>query len=284
MCLRAWASTLNPHPQDLIHMNPIDLLSFQRITRAHGKIEGGVYFDAEESLTHEVFPDRIVFQTNYLDYRSYDVDLAEGRVRVLKTRLDDYQRGEKAQVIEDDMDEEDWQELGSLWERLSRDLDTEQGPPLDVADALADLFYYLFDEAHADALTQDIPTPTGQWDWAWTQLQAALDGVNRLAEFEWKEWPTCGVDAVNALAPLRQLSIEIATPDARTIDAVNRADHWERALLQYFNAQLDAHDLKLLAIGTHFDERQTFACLNMNGLALANALDVMNRLGIVYEY
>lgn len=265
-------------------MNPIDLLSFQRITRAHGKIEGGVYFDAEESLTHEVFPDRIVFQTNYLDYRSYDVDLAEGRVRVLKTRLDDYQRGEKAQVIEDDMDEEDWQELGSLWERLSRDLDTEQGPPLDVADTLADLFYYLFDEAHADALAQDIPAPTGQWDWAWTQLQSALDGVNRLTEFEWKEWSTYGVDAVNALAPLRQSAIEIAPPDAKAIDAVNRADHWERALLQYFNAQLDAHDLKLLAIGTHFDERQIFACLNMNGLALANALDVMNRLGIVYEY
>ncbi|WP_260963143.1 DUF6630 family protein [Pseudomonas citri] len=265
-------------------MNPIDLLSFQRITRAHGELEGGVYFDAQESLTHEVFPERIVFQTNYLDYRSYDVHLADGRVRVLMTRLDDYERGDKAQVIEDDMDEEDWEELGSLWERLSRDLDTEQGPPLAVADTLADLFYYLFDETHADTLAQNIPAPTGQWDWAWTQLQSALAEANRLAEFEWKEWPTQGVGAVNALAPLRRLGIEIATPDAKAVDAVNRADHWERALLQYFNAQLDAHDLKLLAIGTHFDEYQTFACLSMNGLALANALEVMERLGIVYEY
>ncbi|UZE21777.1 hypothetical protein LOY67_17175 [Pseudomonas sp. B21-056] len=264
-------------------MNPIDALPFQRIITAHGALEGAAYFDAEEDLVQEIFPDRIVFQTNYLDYRSYEVDLADGAIRVLKTRLDNYQRGDKAKVIEDDMDEEDWEELGNLWQRLSRDLDT-QGPQLDLADTLADLFDCLFDEEHAQALIQGIPAPTAQWDWAWTQVESALAQANQLAGFEWKEWPSCGVAAVNALAPLRQLNIEIATPDRNTVEAINGADDWERALLQYFNAQLDAHDLKLLAVGTHFDEHQTFACLPMNGLGLVNALEIMGRLGIVYKF
>ena len=95
---------------------------------------------------------------------------------------------------------------------------------------------------------------------------------------------SCGVDAVNALAPLRQLGIEIIAPERETIEAVNRADDWERALLHYFNGQLETHDLKLLAIGTHFDEYQAFACLPMNGLGLVTALEIMGRLGIVYKY
>jgi len=267
-------------------MNPIDAQSLQRIISTHGKFEGAEYFDVEESLAHEIFPDRIVFQTNYLDYCSYEVDIAEGAPRVRKTRLDNYRLGEKAQVIDDAMDEEDWEELGSLWQRLSQDLDTQGQAQADPADTLVDLFYCLFDEAQAEVLAQDLPAPTTQrgWGWAWTQLKSALAGADRLAEFEWKEWPSCGVDAVNALAPLRQLGIEITAPDRATIDAVNHADDWERTLLQYFNAQLDAHDLKLLAIGTHFDEHQSFACLPMNGLGLANALELMGRLGIVFKY
>ncbi|WJN61657.1 hypothetical protein [Pseudomonas sp. SO81] len=266
-------------------MNPIDLQSFQRITSAHGEFEGAAYFDSEEELAHEVFPDRIVFQTNYLDYRSYEVDLAEGGIRVRKTRLDNYRRGDKAKVIDDAMDEEDWGELGDMWQRMSRDLDNqEQGPQLDVSDTLAELFYCLFDEPRAQQLADNLPAPSTQWDWAWRQLESALAGADQLAEFEWKEWSSHGVDAVNALAPLRQLGIAIAAPDDTTVATVSRADDWGRAVLQYFNAQLDAHDLKLLAIGTHFDESQAFACLPMNGLGLVNALEIMGRLGIVHKY
>ncbi|WP_434624587.1 hypothetical protein J3P84_16780 [Pseudomonas sp. Z1-29] len=265
--------------------NPIDPLALQRITAAHGTLEGASYFDAEESLVHDVFPDRIVFQTNYLDHSSYAVDVVEGAVRVRKTRLDNYHRGHKAQVIDDDMDDDDWAELGSLWQRLSLDLDTQgNGPPVDLADTLADLFDGLFDEAQAQALIDNMPAPTGEWDWAWTQVQSALSEAGQLAEFEWKEWSSSGVYAINALAPLKQLSIEIPAPGSKTVDAVNRADDWERALLQYFNAQLEPHDLKLLAIGTHFDEYQAFACLPMNGLGLVNALEILGRLGIVYKY
>lgn len=266
-------------------VDAIDPLSLQRIIAAHGTLEGAAYFDAEESLVHDIFPDRIVFQTSYLDHSSYAVSVAGGAVQVHKTRLDNYHRGHKAQVIDDDMDDDDWEELGSLWQRLSLDLDTrDQGPAPDLADTLADLFDYLFDEAHAQALIERLPAASGQWDWAWTQLRSALCETGQLAEFEWKEWACSGVSAVNALAPLQALGISIATPDSTTVDAVNHADDWERALLQYFNQQLDNHDLKLLAIGTHFDEYQAFACLPMNGLGLANALEVMDRLGIVYQY
>jgi hypothetical protein len=266
-------------------MNPINLESLQRITAAHGKPEGASYFDAEESIVHDVFPDRIVFQTNFVDYSSYAVAVAAGEVQVSKTRLDNFKRGHKAQVIDDEMDEGDWEELGSLWRRLSEDLDTEvSDPPVDVVDTLADLFYGLFDEARAHALVEQIPAATGEWDWAWSQLEAALAGVNQVAHFEWKEWPSYGVAAVNALAPLRDLGVEISLPDAKTIAAVSGADDWERALLQYFNAPLEAHDLKLVALGTHFDEYQAFACLPMNGLGLVNALEMMGRLRIVYKY
>ncbi|MFS2161040.1 hypothetical protein ACCD10_27405 [Pseudomonas sp. Pseusp122] len=266
-------------------MKPIDLLSFQRITTAHGTPEGAAYFDDEESIVHDVFADRIVFQTNYVDNCSYAVDVAEGGIRVRKTRLDNYNRGHKAQMIDDDMDDEDWAELERLWLRLSQDLDTQkQGPQPDLAEVLTDLFYCLFDDARAQTLIENIPAVTGQKDCAWAQVAAALAGGNQLAEFEWKEWSTHGVAAVNALAPLQQSNIEIPAPDGKAIDGVNRAKDWERALLQYFNTRLEAHDLKLLALGTYFDERQTFACLPMNGLGLVNALELMGKLGLVYKY
>lgn len=266
-------------------MNPIDLLSFQRITATHGTLEGAAYFDPEESIVHDVFPDRIVFQTRFLDHSSYEVGVVDSELHVRKTRLDNYRRGHKAQVIDDEMDDEDWGELGSLWQRLSQDLDPQvQGPPLDVAETLGDLFYYLFDEAHAQALVEHMPDVEAQWDWAWTQIASALAGTRQLAHFEWKAWSSCGIDAVNALAPLQQSGVEIPAPDDKQIDAINRSSDWERALLQYFNVPLEAHDLKLLALGTHFDEYQAFACLPMNGLGLVNALEIMGRLGIVYKY
>ncbi len=266
-------------------MNPVDLSAFQRIISAHGNTEGAAYFDAEESIVHDIYPERIVFQTNFMDNRSYAVDIADGALRVQMTRLDNYHRGHKAQVIDDDMDEDDWEELAALWQRLSQDLDPETPTePFDPADTLADLFFTLFDEDRAEALVQQLPPATGAWDWAWSQLAAALAQSNQLAEFEWKEWATYGIAAVNALAPLRELGIEITPPDSKQIAAINRANDWERALLQYFNAQLDAHDLKLLALGTHFDEYQAFACLPMNGLGLANALELMGKLKLVYRF
>lgn len=268
-------------------MTSIDPLSLQRITTAHGTPEGAAYFDAEESIVHDVFTDRIAFQTRFMDNRSYEVSVAGGEVCVRMTRLDNYRRGHNAQVIDDDMDEDDWEELATLWQRLSQDLDPQlKIPPLDIADALADLFDCLFDEDRAQALVENLPAAASQtaWNRAWNQLASALTEAGQLAHFEWKEWASGGVNAVNELAPLRLAGLEIPVPDARTVKAVNQAEDWERTLLQYFNTHLEPHDLKLLALGTHFDEYQAFACLPMNGLGLVNALEIMGRLGIVHKY
>ncbi len=232
-----------------------------------------------------MFPERIVFQSNFVDNSCYEVDVFEGGIRVGKRRLDNYHRGHKVQMVADEMDDDDWAELAGLWQRLSADLDAQgQAPQVDVVDTFAELFYALFDEARAQVLVERMPAATGQWDWSWTQLEAALTETGQLAQFEWKEWPTYGVAAVNALVPLGQAGFEIPPPDEQTIAATNSVIDWERALLQYFNTRLEAHDLKLLALGTHFDEYQAFACLPMNRLGLVNALEVMGRLGIVYKY
>lgn len=268
-------------------MNPIDLQAFQRIIAAHGQAQGQAYFDAENSIVHELYPERIVFQTDYLDYSSYTVEVADTGLQVRKTRLDNYHRGHKAQLIDDEMDDDDWAELAGLWQRLSRDLDPAPAQPrvqVDVPAALTELFYYLLDEAHAESLAENLPTPTQEWDWTWRQIESALGEAGLLAEFEWQDWPVYGVQAINALSPLRQLGIEIPHPDSATLEAVTRDNDWQRAILQYFNVRLDAHDLKLLAIGTHFDENQAFACLPMNGLNLANALVILDTLGIVHKY
>ncbi|MCF6406621.1 hypothetical protein L3C95_27230 [Chitinophaga filiformis] len=103
-------------------MDFINLSSFQLITSKYGSEEGGTYFDEEESLAHDILPDRIIFYTNYLDYRSYEVYIHEGVLHVKKTRLDNYKLHDKAKVIEDTMDEEDHEELDQLWKRMEQDL------------------------------------------------------------------------------------------------------------------------------------------------------------------
>jgi len=103
-------------------MNAINLSSFLLLTSKYGSEEGGVYFDEEESLAQEIFPDRIMFYTNFLDHTSYEVYIHEGVLCVKKTRLDNYKLHLKATVIEDTMDEEDLEELDQLWNRMEQDL------------------------------------------------------------------------------------------------------------------------------------------------------------------
>lgn len=259
-------------------MNPITLSGFRTITSTYGKAAGQAYFDAEESITHDMYPDRIVFYTNFLDHRTYEAYVVEEELQVKKTRLDNYHLHLKATVIEDSMDEEDWEELDQLWGRMAKDLIS--APKVDVHSALQDLFFYLFPET--DILVPEKKNPDLQW--IWEQVSSALEATNRSASFEWKEWIEIGVMEVNNLAPVKELNIEIPYPDKKQIKEVTHAADWERAILQYFNAHLDAHDLKLLAVGTHFDEYQTFACLSMGDLSLVNALEISGRLGIVYKY
>lgn len=267
-------------------MNPITIPDFQLITSKYGKEQGQAYFDARESLVHDIFPDRIVFYTNFLDHRSYEAYIHEETLCLKKTRLDNYELHLDATIIEDTIDEEDWDEINELWSQMLHDLVT--APVLseqDVRTGLLELFSYFFDENEAEAFFKKLPKKKKpDLDWIWKQIALALEKANRSASFEWKEWAQIGVMEVNNLGPVQQLNIQIPYPDKKEIQGVTNAADWERAILQYFNAHLDAFDLKLLAIGTHFDEYQTFACLHMRDLSLLNALEKFDKLGIVYKY
>lgn len=103
-------------------MNAITLSNFQLITSKYGRETGQAYFDEEESIAHDIFPDRIVFYTNFLDNRSYEAHISEGVLCVKKTRLDNYKLHLKATVMEDTMDDEDWEELDPLCKRMEHDL------------------------------------------------------------------------------------------------------------------------------------------------------------------
>lgn len=266
-------------------MNPITLSNFQLITSKHGKEEGQAYFDAKESLVHDIFPDRIKFYTNFLDNRSYEAYIQEETLHVKKTRLDNYKLHLNATLIEDVMEEDDWEEIDQIWNQMLHDLATAPLlSGLDVRTELLELFSYLFDESEAQFFFKALPKKKKpDLNWIWQQIKSALEKSNMLASFEWKEWSETGVMETNKLSPLQQSNIQVPYPD-KEVQSVTAAPDWERAILQYFNEHLDASDLKLLAIGTHFDEYQTFACLRMRDLSLLNALEKFDKLGIVYKY
>jgi hypothetical protein len=266
-------------------MNFITLSDFELITSKYGKENGQAYFDANEGLAHDIFSEKIIFYTNYLDHRSYEVYSHEGTVCVKKTRLDNYKLHLKATVIDDAMEDEDWEELGQLWNQMQNDLITATKlSDLNVNTELLELFSYLFDENEAQVFFKELPKKKKpDANWIWQQVELALRKANRLASFEWKEWAEIGVMEVNNLTPVQQLHIKVPYP-GKEIKAVTNASDWERSILQYFNAHLDAYDLKLLALGSHFDEHQTFACLHMREFSLVNALEKFDKLGILYKY
>lgn len=267
-------------------MNPITLPNFQLITFTHGSEKGQAYFDAQESLVHTIFPDRIEFCTNFVDETSYELYFHDEALCVKKMRLDNYKLPMKATIIEDVMEEEDWEELDQLCRQMVNDL--MMAPKLgemDVRAELDELFSYLFTESEAEIFFQKLPKKKKpDLTWIWEQVSSALQQAGMLVGFEWKEWLEIGVGEVNDLAPLLQQGIKIPYPSKAEIEIVSKADDWDRAILQYFNAHLDAFDLKLLALGTHFDEYQTFACLPMRDLSLLNALEKFSKLGLVYKY
>lgn len=48
-------------------MNPIPVSDFLLITSKYGKVDGKSHFDSEEDLVHDIFPDRILFCTNFME-------------------------------------------------------------------------------------------------------------------------------------------------------------------------------------------------------------------------
>ncbi|SHF86144.1 hypothetical protein [Pedobacter caeni] len=260
----------------------INLSDFQFITSKYGSEKGETYFDEDESLVHKIYSDRIVFSTNFMDYRSYEIYLKEETVCIKRMKEGD----RKPIPTEYAIDGDDIEEIESLWRRMEREqIIQPRLSDLDVHTELSDLFSYMLTETDAEIISKKLPSKKKpDLNWIWKQIELALSQTNRLTSFEWKEWAEIGIVEVNGLASIQQLNVEIPYPSQQEVEDITNAPDWEGAILQYFNTYLTPFELKLLAIGTYFDEYQTFACLQMQNLKLLNAIEKFDKLGIKYKY
>lgn len=266
-------------------MNPINLSNFLLITSKYGSEQGATHFDKEEDLIHDIFPDRIIFNTNYVDETSYETYFEGEVLCIKKTKLDDYELHEDAEVIADELDEDDLEELEELWNRMEQDLITAANlHQLNIRSELTALYSTIFTDTEAVLLSKKLPQEIApQVEQIWEHLDFALNEVNRSVSFEWKEWSEVGVMELNDLALLEQLKVKLPYPNQKEIEALSNEDNWEEAILQYFNHHLKGYDMKLIAIGTHFDEYQTFACLTVSEDKFSHALEIIKKLGLVYK-
>lgn len=260
----------------------INLSDFQFITSKCGSEKGETYFDGDESLLHKVFSDRIVFSTNFRDYRSYEMYIKEETVFIKRMK----EGGRKTIPTEYAMDEDDIEEIESLWGRMEHEqLIQPRLNQLDVHSELLDLFSLMLSGTEAEVISKKLPSKKKpDLNWIWKKIELVLSQANRLTSFEWKEWAEIGIMEVNDLSTVQQLNIVIPYPDQQKTEEITNAPDWEGAILQYFNTYLDPFELKLLAIGTYFDEYQTFACLPMQDFKLLNAIEKFDKLGIKYKY
>jgi hypothetical protein len=262
-------------------MHAIAISSVQLITSKYGSEKGQIHFDAEETITHDIFLDRIVLNTNFRDDRSYQASI-EGDVLYVKKLL---YHVRKKEFFEGTMDEDDWEELDVLWRRMEYELVT--GPKfseMDVRAELLHLFSLILTEKEAEIWSKKLPTKKKpDLKWVWKQITSALAQANRSVSFEWQEWAEIGIMEVNKLGAVQELSSSLPYPDEQQIEDVTHDADWDAAILRYFNGHLNASGLKLIAIGTHFDEYQMFACLPVRDLNLVNAFEILKKLGLVYK-
>ena len=261
-------------------MHNIAISSFQVIVSEYGRENGKSHFDAEEEVVHDIFLDRIVLNTNFRDERSYEAYIEEEVLYVKKLGYNT----RKKELFEGTMDEDDWEELDELWSRMEYELVT--GPKwgeMNVRAELLELFSLILTEREAEIFSKKLPTKKNpDLKWVWKQIASALKQANRSVSFEWKDWGEIGIMEVNNLAVVRELSISLPYPTEQQVHEVTHDADWESAILRYFN-RLNASGLKLIAIGTHFDEYQMFACLPIRDLNLVNAFEILKKLGIVYK-
>lgn len=261
-------------------MKPIAISSFQIITSKYGSEKGQIHFDAKEEVVHDIFSNRIVLNTNFRDERSYETYMEDDVLHVKKLMYNT----RKKELFETIMDEDDWEELDELWSRMEYELVTgSRLNEMDVRAELLELFSLILTEREAEIFSKKLPTKKNpDLKWVWKQIASALAQVKRSVSFEWKEWGEIGIMEVNNLAVVRELDISLPYPGEEQIQEVAHDSDWESAILRYFN-RLNASDLKLIAIGKHFDEYQMFACLPIRELNLANAFEILKKLGIVYK-
>jgi hypothetical protein len=259
--------------------------TFDWLTREYGQPGGYSHFDIKESVAHEVFTDKVLISTAFLNYASYELSFHQNQLMIKKTRLDDYQLEDQASLIIDDMEQEDWEELDTRWLEMIhalQNLAQLQGLT-NARDLLEQLFYDIFEEEVAELHIARLPLVVKPVvAEIWEELQTALQNDHNLLACEWNDLLDTALDELNALAPLQAAGITLQAPSPEAYAHIFEATaDPSKGILDFFNQQLEKKALKLVAIGMVLDEYQTFACLPMEDLHLTNAMKRMDELCLV---
>lgn len=262
----------------------ISQADFNWLTNKFGQQGGNSRIDTEEDVIHEIFPDKVVIGTRFLNCATYELSFEGTTLVVKKSRLDDYQLGDAAHMIADELDAEDVEELTLRWNAVLRELkmfDKLQAQG-NARELLSQLYLDIFEEDEAEEQINNLPeTVPANVTAIWEELQVALQQTGNLTDFEWRALSDEGVFALNELSPLVRTGAILEAPTPEDYEAMLAAEDFAKALLDYFNEQLEAFDLKIVAIGPALDEYQSFSCFPMQDFRLANAVLKMEELCLV---
>ncbi|SEW50492.1 DUF6630 family protein [Chitinophaga arvensicola] len=256
---------------------------FNWLTQTYGKETGYSHIDTKESVVHEIFMDKVLIGTAFLNCASYELSFGNG-LHIRKNRLDDYKLHDKAVLIADDMTEEDEDELELRWSTLIHELKMLDNlhSLSNAREPLEQLFLDIFPEEDAEELISKLPEiVVPDVTIIWSEVYAALSATGNVVEFEWQEFADNGILALNELFPLQVAGVELKAPDAATFQAIMAEEDFAKGILDFVNEQLEAYELKIVAVGTSLDEYQSFACFNMQDFRLANAMLKMEELCLI---
>ena len=257
---------------------------FTWLTQTYGRDSGYSHIDTKESVVHEIFKDKVLIGTSFLNYASYELSFDMQELLIRKSRLDNYKLHDKAVLITDDMNEEDEEELLLRWNTLIQELKLLEklNGMTNAREPLEQLYLDIFKEDDAEELISRLPEIVSPNAMAiWEELHTALSATGNVVEFEWQEFAANGISTLNELAPLQEAGITLEAPDPATYEEMVAAEDFAKAILDFVNEQIAPYDLKIVAVGTVLDEYQSFACLDMQDFRLANALLKMEELCLV---
>lgn len=262
----------------------ISKADFNWLTGTFGQQGGNSHIDTEEDVIHEIFPDKVVIGTRFLNCATYELSFTGEQLEVKKSRLDNYKLGEAAVMIPDELLAEDVEELSLRWNAMLRTLKMfdKLRKVGNARELLSQLYLDIFEEEEAEEQIANLPdTVPANVTAIWEELQVALQQAGNLADFEWRSLSDEGVFALNELSPLVNVGAILEAPEPEEYESILAAEDFAKALLNHFNDQLEAFDLKVVAIGPSLDEFQSFACFPMQDFRLANAAQKMKELCLI---
>lgn len=196
------------------------------------------FYDEDDNTVHSLENGVLTISANFVDYTTYKLTRTEAAgIQVQLERLDNYRLHEKAKKVAWEMDQEDEEDLADRLDRLAEQIRIAQ---------------------NKQALS--------------SAEQASLAAMMISAgEWEWKEWPEIGTNAIQAALEENGLGITLADPTPQQTRKVYGSDDFSKGVLQWFRAQLNPHGWTLVAVSP-MDEYQAFALVRNEDLATVKAL------------